>query len=225
MGGLFFIFEGAKWVLKEICLIVSGGEYSELPEDMKQADYVIACDRGWEHAGRMGLAPDLIVGDFDSSELPTGAAKVCHLPVDKDDTDTMYAAKCAYKAGYKRVVICCGFGGRLDHALANIQTGVYLASRGVETTLFGADTQAVLLAGGQAVIPEKKGWSLSVFALSDICSGVTIKGTKYECENEKMINAFPLGVSNTWSGEEARISVDDGMLLILMSGLKEGEHI
>ena len=163
----------------------------------------------------LGYTPDLIVGDFDSSEMPPEDMSICHLPVEKDDTDTMYAARTVLKEGCRSAVICCAFGGRLDHTLANIQTGAYLASEGVETMLVGTGSRAVLLAGGETVIPKKDGWSLSVLSLSDVSSGVTIKGTKYECEDIEMTGKYPLGVSNTWASEEARISVKEGMLMIL----------
>ncbi len=208
------------------CLIIAGGDYCAPEEDILPAEHIIACDRGWVYAERLGLTPDLVVGDFDSSDPPPEGVALCRLPVEKDDTDTMYAARYACGKGYKRVVICCAFGGRLDHALANIQTGVYLARRGIRTTLLGAGTRGELLSGGERiVIPEKQGRSLSVLALSEVCRGVTIRGTKYECEGIEMTSSFPLGVSNTWAGEEAEISVESGMLLILMSELKKGEHI
>ncbi|MCR5236653.1 MAG: thiamine diphosphokinase [Lachnospiraceae bacterium] len=199
----------------ENCLIISGGEFSELPDDIPEPDHVIACDRGWKYARILGYTPDLIVGDFDSSEMPPEDMSICHLPVEKDDTDTMYAARIALKEGCRSAVICCAFGGRLDHTLANIQTGAYLASEGVETMLVGTGSRAVLLAGGETVIPRKDGWSLSVLSLSDVSSGVTIKGTKYECEDIEMTGKYPLGVSNTWASGEARISVKEGMLMII----------
>lgn len=202
-------------VMYENCLIISGGEYSELPDDIPEPDHVIACDRGWKYAKALGYTPDLIVGDFDSSEMPPEDMSICCLPVEKDDTDTMYAARTVLKEGCRSAVICCAFGGRLDHTLANIQTGAYLASEGVETMLVGTGSRAVLLAGGETVIPKKDGWSLSVLSLSDVSSGVTIKGTKYECEDIEMTGKYPLGVSNTWASEEARISVKEGMLMII----------
>ena len=202
-------------VMYENCLIISGGEYSELPDDIPEPDHVIACDRGWKYARILGYTPDLIVGDFDSSEMPPEDMSICCLPVEKDDTDTMRAARIALKEGCRSAVICCAFGGRLDHTLANIQTGAYLASEGVETMLVGTGSRAVILAGGETVIPRKDGWSLSVLSLSDASSGVTIKGTKYECEDIEMMGTYPLGVSNTWASEEARISVKEGMLMII----------
>ncbi len=208
-----FFVEGS--VMYENCLIISGGEFSELPDDIPEPDHVIACDRGWKYARILGYTPDLIVGDFDSSEMPPEDMSICCLPVEKDDTDTMYAARTVLKEGCRSAVICCAFGGRLDHTLANIQTGAYLASEGVETMLVGTGSRAVLLAGGETVIPKKDGWSLSVLSLSDVSSGVTIKGTKYECEDIEMTGKYPLGVSNTWASEEARISVKEGMLMII----------
>lgn len=213
MREVFFV---GGYVMYENCLIISGGEYSELPDDIPEPDHVIACDRGWKYARILGYTPDLIVGDFDSSEMPPEDMSICCLPVEKDDTDTMHAARIALKEGCRSAVICCAFGGRLDHTLANIQTGAYLASEGVETMLVGTGSRAVILAGGERVIPRKDGWSLSVLSMSDVSSGVTIKGTKYECEDIEMTGTYPLGVSNTWASEEARISVKEGMLMIIL---------
>lgn len=57
------------------CLILCAGELDpkaleavEKPEEC----YIIAADGGYLHARRLGLRPDLILGDFDSApRLPT----------------------------------------------------------------------------------------------------------------------------------------------------------
>ena len=72
-------------------LIISGGDYSPIPD--LSCDYVIACDRGYLHAEKMGIRPDLILGDFDSAPVPDGKIQVEQYPVRKDDTDTMLAVK------------------------------------------------------------------------------------------------------------------------------------
>jgi len=207
------------------CLIVSGGDFCPPPEELRAAAFVIACDRGWTYAERLGLAPDLIVGDFDSAPPPRADVPVKRYPSRKDDTDTMLAAREAVARGFTDVAVCCVFGGRLDHTLANFQTAAFLAVHGARARLYGADAEALVFAAGSVSVPRREGWSLSVFALSDACEGVTIRGTKYECENETLTNAFPLGVSNVWAADEAEISVRGGVLLALLSRLKEGEHI
>ncbi len=211
--------------MEKKCLIISGGEFAKLPEDLKKWDYIIACDKGWQYAEKLGLRPDIILGDFDSSPMPDTKIPIERVPRRKDDTDTMLAARKALELGYKDITICCVFGGRLDHTLANIQTAAFLVSHGAKVRLLGTDTDALVFTDCDVVMPKMPGYSLSLFALTDTCEGVTVKGTKYEGENMTLTNAFPLGVSNMWTTDEAKVSVKSGILLVLRSKLKKGEHI
>ena len=207
------------------CLIISGGTYSGIPEEMREADYVIACDRGYLWAERMGITPDLILGDFDSAEMPETTVPVERVPSEKDDTDTMLAARRAAEMGYREVAVCCCFGERLDHTLANLQTAGWLAERGIRVRLAGEDTEALAATAGTWRIPRREGWSLSLFALTDRCGDITIRGTKYDGAHLTVTNTFPVGVSNYWTEDAAEITIGQGILLIIQSRLKEGEHI
>ncbi len=208
-----------------LCLLISGGDYCKVEDSWRDAEYVIACDRGWQYAEKMGIGVDLVVGDFDSSPMPETDKPILRLPSRKDDTDTMIGAKKALELGYRNIVICCAFGGRFDHTLANIQTAAYLVERGARAVLTGADTCAVAFTASRECFKRREGWSLSVFSLSDRAENVSLSGTDYTCANVTLTNGFPLGVSNKWSEEEAYISVDKGILLVVESRLKEGEHI
>ena len=203
--------------MSDLCLLVSGGDLSELPGELSKASFVIACDLGWQHAEKLGLRPDLIVGDFDSSEPPAANVPVERAPRMKDDTDTMIASRRALEMGFRDIAICCAFGGRLDHTLANLQTAAFLASHGARVRLTGKDNDALVFGNRTERVPRRAGWSLSVFSMSDQCVGVTIRGTKYECEDITLTNAFPLGVSNEWVSDEAEISVSEGIILVLQS--------
>ena len=56
---------------------------------------------------------------------------------------------------------------------------------------------------------------LSVFSLSEVSRGVTMKGLMYNMEEGNLSYDFPLGVSNEFIiDEEAEITVWDGTLLI-----------
>ncbi len=212
--------------MEGLCLIVSGGDFCPLPEDLDAPARVIACDRGYVHAERLGLVPDRIVGDFDSAPPPERtAASVRRVPSRKDDTDTMLAAREAAEEGWRDVAICCAFGGRLDHTLANLQTAAFLAERGCRVRLTGTDTDALVFASGREAFPRRAGRSFSVFALSGRCEGVTIRGAAYECENAVLTSAFPLGVSNTWAADEILVEARRGILLVMQSALRRGEHI
>ena len=211
--------------MKDLCLILSGGEYCEVPAEYRDAGMIIACDRGWEYAGMLSLIPDLVVGDFDSSPMPGNGVPVEILPTRKDDTDTMYAVRVALDRGYRNIVISCALGGRLDHMLANIQSAAYVAARGGICRIIGEDTEVTVFTASEQIFPKQPGWSLSLFAVSDACTGVTLQGTKYDCKGITLTNTFPLGVSNVWEAEEARVSVKNGMLMVVRSRLRKGEHI
>ena len=55
------------------CVIVGGadiGRYDRIRACLKADDFYICCDSGLKHREGLGIAPDLIVGDFDSYENP-----------------------------------------------------------------------------------------------------------------------------------------------------------
>jgi len=205
------------------CIIISGGDYSPLPKDIDY-EYCIACDKGYEYAGRMGIKPDVVIGDFDSYE---GDIKADHkdipvltFPVEKDDTDTMLAIKHALSLGYNRIILTCALGGRLDHTLANVQSMAYAATHGAVCELY-SDSEYLRTLNSETeksiVLGNKPNSSLSLFALSDKCEGVTIKGAKYNAENVELTNDFPLGVSNAWGDSDVTVSIRKGLLLIVES--------
>lgn len=211
--------------MDKLCLIVSGGAFAPLPADLDAPALVIACDRGWQYAERLGVTPELIVGDFDSAAAPRTQACVERLPTRKDDTDTMYAARRAMELGCRRVAICCAFGGRLDHTIANIQTAAWIVARGGEAQLLGADERAYVFTNAVKTFPRAAGRSLSLFALGGDCADVSVRGTKFDCAGVTLSSAFPLGVSNVWTAEAAEVAVGRGTLMVLQSKLQKGEHI
>ena len=88
------------------CVIFAGLPAApELHGWWADADYVIAADAGYENACRVGVEPDLLLGDYDSAPRPEAGAKTVFLPAEKDDTDTYYAARKALELGATDVVI------------------------------------------------------------------------------------------------------------------------
>ena len=80
--------------------------------------------------------------------------------------------------------------------------------------IFGDKYVLTAVTNGIAILPAKEKGYVSVFAHSDICSGVTIKGLFYEVENAEFKNTFALGVSNEFIGKRPEISVKTGTLCI-----------
>ncbi len=203
--------------MKKTWAIVAGGKFSPL-RDIEKCEYIIACDLGYEYLHREELRPDLLVGDFDSymGPLPEGVPRL-DLPVEKDDTDTMAAIRhAAAQEECGEIWLYCALGGRLDHLLGNLQAAAFAVRRGIPVRIVDEENEILVFSGGSVTVPERAGYSLSVLALSDRCTGVSIRGTKYELEDVTVENSFPIGVSNQWRGT-AEITVEQGVLAVIES--------
>ena len=198
------------------CLIISGGEFdSYIPAP---ADYCIACDKGYEYALKLGIAPDIVIGDLDSVTISVPAdIKTIKLPTVKDDTDTSCAVKHALSIGFNDITIICALGGRMDHFYSNTQTLCAAARQGASVRIMSTDCVMHAICGSSLSLPQREGWAFSVFSSSDVCRGVTITGAAYSVSNIDMYNSYPLGQSNEWASGMAEISCAEGTLLVIES--------
>ena len=198
----------------KLCCIVGAGP-SELY--IENGAFVIAADAGIEKLNKAGVAPDLIIGDFDSLGTRPSGENVRVFPVEKDDTDTMLALKEAMSLGYDTVIISGGLGGELDHTMANLQTLLYACENGINAFLTDGITTATVISDSITLGSENSG-RCSVFAFGGEAIGVSISGLKYEASGITLSPSFPLGVSNHFVGKEAKISLQSGRLLIIYNG-------
>lgn len=181
-------------------------------------DFVIACDAGYRNAQRLGTTPDIVVGDFDSAPQPEWDNLVI-LPHVKDDTDTHYAATLAAQKHPKQVVLLGALGGkRMEHTLANLSTGLWLAKQGIEVVL--ADQQSelhYLLPGKPLTLKQEEWFYLSLFPLGEQLEGVCERGTFYPLENAVLTHDYPLGVSNEFVEEIAVLSCTAGFGIVVLT--------
>ena len=203
------------------CILLSGGPPSDcagvrLPR--RPGDYVIACDAGYLLAARLGLRPDLAVGDFDSLRGGVDPSVPVHTaPRAKDDTDTMLGARLGLERGCREFLIVGGFGGRLDHTVANLQTLCFLAGEGASAQIRSDRNLAWAVRDGTLELEPLEGWHLSVFAASGPCEGVTLEGLAYPLDRRRLTPDYPIGVSNEFTGGPARVTVERGTLLVIAS--------
>lgn len=199
--------------------IITGGDFAPIPH-LPEAEHIIACDKGYEYALRCGIEPELVIGDFDSCSVsPVEGVPMERFRKEKDDTDTMIAVRHALDAGAEHINLLCALGGRLDHLLGNLQSAVFAAKRGVPVTIRDEDTGIMVLPPCELAIDRREGFSLSLIAATDECTGVCISGVKYPLDNAIVTNAFPIGVSNEWRADTARLSFKSGVLMVIMCRL------
>lgn len=181
--------------------------------------FVVACDAGYRNAERLGLHPDLIVGDFDSAPQPKTDGDTIVLPHVKDDTDTHYAAKWLLQNGYTQVTMLGALGGaRLEHTISNLSTGLFLAEHGVEVVLANAASEIHYLVPGKTLTLARGDWQyLSVFPWDGKLTGVDIAGTFYPLQGAELTPDFPIGVSNEFTESTAVLRCTGGHGLVVLT--------
>ena len=196
-----------------LCCIIgafSDGSPLILPENA----LLIAADGGYGTLKALGRRPDLSVGDFDSlGYVPEGP--VLRHPVEKDDTDMLLAVREGLARGCDRFLLYGGIGGRLDHTIANLQTLAFLRGRGAHGFLIGGGSTVTLIRNEALPLPAVPKGILSVFAQGGDARGVTLEGLYYPLTDGTVTPAFPLGVSNAFTGAPVRVAVREGSLLVL----------
>lgn len=206
------------------CYIVGAGDFCRERFNPVPGDFLIAADGGYLFLKEMDICPDMIVGDFDSlGFVPEHDCVVKH-PVMKDDTDLALAAEQAIENGYNKLHFFGVTGGRLDHTIAAMQLLIGISKQGVQGYLYGGDFTVTALASEKAGeckelwFPEGYEGTISVFSFSESAKGVSEKGLLYGLEEAELTSATALGVSNSFTGETASISVREGSLVIMWYG-------
>lgn len=203
------------------CVVIAAGEikdYEPLRAMLRGDDFILCADAGTRHAEKLGVTPHLVIGDFDSSAGPPADVPFLTFPAEKDETDTILCLQHALGKGFRRFLILGGFGGRLDHTLANFSALFYLIRHGAEGVMADAGCEALVVENGKVVLPRRAGWYVSVFPLNGPAHGVYERGLKYTLDDATLLPEFPLGVSNRFEdAANAEISVREGTLLILLA--------
>ncbi len=198
-------------------LIFTGGrcETELLSADELCADLIIAADAGWLSAKKCGIRPDCIVGDFDSSPVPSDAdgAEIIRVPAEKDDTDTTLACNIAIDRGATEILLIGGTGGRLDHTLSNIFLLESLEKRGIRLTITDGANRARLIKEETVTLPSSRFRYFSLFSLGT--SVISLCGCKYPLDRASLARTDLFAVSNEITSDAALVTVaGDAVLLI-----------
>ncbi len=201
------------------CVIVGGAEIGSYPRAralLEPDDFLIYCDCGLRHRGGLGREADLIVGDFDSYEKPHGAEETIVLPCEKDDTDTVFAAKEALRRGFDQFLLLGMVGQRFDHTFGNISLLLLLAQAGARAVLADDYSLMELVVPGTEARIEARYPFFSLLALGGDAQGVTIRGAKYPLEGAEITCRYQYGISNeVLPGQTARVTLTKGQLLLV----------
>lgn len=200
------------------CVIISGAPEKDLSYYGECLDnsYIICADSGYKKCIEYGAKPDLIIGDFDSSDFPNVNCEIIKLNCRKDDTDTFHCAKYAVENGYEDITILGGIGSRLDHTYSNILSINYCFDNNVKARLVNSNT-CLTVESGCLKIEKSKYKYFSLFALFDKCTGVTIKGAKYNLNGADILPTEQFTQSNEFASDTVEINIEKGKILLILS--------
>ncbi len=208
---------------QKIVLFANG----ELPKPNKIADriesndYLIAVDGGLEHMITLDLKPNLIIGDMDSIDeeklehFRIQNVKIEKYPTDKDQNDLELAIQKAAAMNPETIWIVAALGNRIDQTLANI----FLLTRedimDIDTHLVDG-VRDVFLIRDEAVIVGKSGQRVSLLPIYGPVKGIRTEGLQYTLNNETLYPDRTRGISNRLINTNAKISVENGLLLCIL---------
>lgn len=205
------------------CLIITGGsiDYSWGKEWLKDRkyDYVIAADSGLEHAERLGIRVDYILGDYDSVkpevlEMYAGNTETVTYPSEKDFTDTHLALLRAINNGAEVIDLIGATGSRLDHTMTNIFVMKAALDAETECAIYDAHNKIYLTDGNVSVKKCEQYGKYISFAPMTEQAVLSISGVKYPLENYVLKQGLSLCQSNEIIDETANINVKEGVLIV-----------
>lgn len=181
---------------------------------------VICADGGALNAERLGLTPNVLVGDFDSlpeAEVAKWAARgaeIIRLPREKDQTDTHVALDLAVERGAREITMLGATGARLDHTWANVLLLPRLAAAGIRVNLVN-ERNLLTVTQDREIVRGKRGDFVSLLPLTPTVTGVTLSGFKYPLAEATLRWGESLGVSNELVEVEGEVRLRQGWLAVI----------
>ncbi len=211
---------------QDSCLILVGGEKPDSKQkvifDFEGQD-IICADSGAHHAYDWHIVPGIICGDFDSikdnvkNHFEKLQVEFVAYPIEKDWTDTELAIQIAIERGYHSCVLAGLDGGRIDHQFTNYFVASRYA-RQIDIQIIGNHHRTYFLSERfpKICLDDKKGKVISVIPLEE-STGIDYVGLHYSLPGRTLFFGTGLGMSNFAKTDHVEISLEQGLLMIVVN--------
>jgi thiamine pyrophosphokinase len=189
---------------------------------LRADDLVIAVDGGTRHARKVGVVPQLVIGDLDSLTIPeqnrlrSSGAQIRSFPPRKDETDLELALLHAASEGVDSIVLLAALGGRLDQTIANLLLLALPQLDGIDVRVVEG-SQVTFLIRREGLIEGQPGDTVSLIPLGGDAVGVTTEGLEWRLDGDTLHFGPARGVSNVLMAEQASVCVRQGLLLCVVT--------
>ncbi len=203
------------------CVIICASPYNQpefIKAEIRTDDYIICADGGYDIAKKAEITPDIVIGDFDSSVSKVdNKLKKIILPVEKDDTDSIYCIKYGISKGYKEFLILGATGSRADHFYANLSLLKFAFNNGCIAVL--KDSKTDIYYTESSLKLHCNSCTASVFPFGCSEATVSLEGFKYLADKLVMTADFPIGTSNIATADTSVVTVHSGGVLVIVNRL------
>ncbi len=208
------------------CVIFANGIYNhtEAVFSILENSFIIAADAGLFICDKIGVMPDVIIGDMDSvsktllDKFIEKNVMIKRYPSEKDNTDMEISFRYAFEQKFNEIVVLGGLGKRWDMTFANVLIPSLSIFKDASITFIDDKTCMTILSGEKKKeFFGKKDDIFSIIPLSEKVDGVTLRGFKYLLKDASLEIGSTIGVSNLFMGEKAEVSIKRGRLLCVHS--------
>jgi thiamine pyrophosphokinase len=196
---------------------------------VRAGDWIIGADGGAARALDWGLVPQVVIGDMDSlpaalrGELEARGSAFIEHPRAKDETDLELALNYAVQQGAEEILVLGALGGRLDHTLANLLLLALPSLEGVLVRVVNGAGEVLLVGSKRRItLQGSPGDLVSLLPIGGDACGVTTTGLAWALQSDRLRFGFSRGVSNEMTAREARVEVEQGLLLVVHGPAPEG---
>jgi thiamine pyrophosphokinase len=215
-------------------LIISGGNLDIwfLENYLRYHEYnqIICVDGALFVADQLNLTIDWLVGDFDtvSNELLLKyedmveknliSTKIRKYKPEKDATDTQIAIELAMELGANEIVLLGATGTRLDHTLGNLNLLMKPLLNDIKACIINENNKIYLINKTSVIKKQEQyGSYVSLIPLTEQVTEVTLTGFIYPLTNYMLTIGESIGISNEIQEEEASITLEKGILIVVES--------
>ncbi len=200
------------------CVLLCNGEIPDNEKfwrQVKDSDLFICADGGANSAKKLGIEPDVIIGDYDSVLQATldafSNSKLIKIE-EQDSTDFEKALEYLLKQNATHVDIWGASGHRIDHTMGNLSSLVKYSRQ--FKAIFHSNNSTTFLLPYDFEQKFKLGQTISLLPVPKADFIVT-KGLKWELNSETLELGKRVGTLNKVSEELVKIYYQSGNLFLM----------
>jgi len=199
-------------------LLIAGGDSVNIGvEECNKYALKIAVDAGAEVFKKLGIVPDILVGDMDSIDHETleffrkKGCLVCEYSREKDELDLELAILEALKANPVEIHVYGSWGSRPDQTLAAYRLLKRYSDHSI--LLMNRDWEVFLLASSSS-FNAFPGQIWSFLAACDVVRGLSLKGFKYPLNSYDLHFHETFTLSNEAMNNKVEVIFESGELFV-----------